>query len=145
MRVAENCAQAALDHGAASVVLVGTCFGGGRVVDALARDSAAARLGERQKFNGGVAFYGTRIDPERLRQVRAPVALMFGAADHLVSAEQISEMRKVATELRATQSLACTVTVFANQPHGFVHQAGAGDADAASDAWFMGLRFIESL
>jgi hypothetical protein len=67
----------------------------------------------------------TRIDPERLRQVSL-MALMFWRKRPSSPPGEIKWLRKVAQEPQETQSLVRNITVFANQPHGFVQPGGAG-------------------
>ena len=96
------------------------------------------------KWVGGVAFYGTRIDPDVLRETKHPLKLIFGSEDPLVSAEQIGALQGVEHELCKT-GIFCDVQVFEGQPHGFVHLNGAGDEDARDAALQSGVDFLMAL
>ncbi|GMP38428.1 hypothetical protein CsSME_00009676 [Camellia sinensis var. sinensis] len=50
------------------------CFGGGRLIDALAQDGGAC-------FGIGVSFYGTRIDPSVVANIKVPVLFTVGDND----------------------------------------------------------------
>ncbi|GMQ03915.1 hypothetical protein CsSME_00049525 [Camellia sinensis var. sinensis] len=49
-------------------------FGGGRLIDALAQDGGAY-------FGIGVSFYGTRIDPSVVANIKVPVLFIVGDND----------------------------------------------------------------
>lgn len=106
------------------VGLLGFCFGGGRVVDALGNSrtdllessaappatycdvrASTASIDEDLllctspptpwAYVCGVAFYGTRIDLSALARVRQPLRLAFAGEDALVPHDFIEEMRSV--------------------------------------------------
>ncbi|CAL5328867.1 unnamed protein product [Camellia sinensis] len=54
--------------------IIGFCFGGGRVINALAQDGGAC-------FGIGVSFYGTRIDPSVVANIEVPVLFIAGDND----------------------------------------------------------------
>ncbi|KAL7205873.1 hypothetical protein ACSBR2_018733 [Camellia fascicularis] len=54
--------------------IIGFCFGGGRVIDALAQDGGAC-------FGVGVLFYGTRIDPSVVANIKVTVLFIVGDND----------------------------------------------------------------
>ncbi|CAL5370915.1 unnamed protein product [Camellia sinensis] len=54
--------------------IIGFCFGGGRLIDALAQDGGAC-------FGIGVSFYGTRIDPSVVANIKVPVLFIVGDND----------------------------------------------------------------
>ncbi|CAL5366193.1 unnamed protein product [Camellia sinensis] len=54
--------------------IIGFCFGGGRLIDALAQDGGAC-------FGIGVSFYGTRIDPSVVANMKVPVLFIVGDND----------------------------------------------------------------
>ena len=109
--------------GAPRIALIGFCYGGGRVVDALGNtrtdllESCAAPpatysdvfasdasidddlldappLPPRPTYTCGVAFYGTRIDLAALARVRQPLLLAFAGDDGLVPPDFIEDMRR---------------------------------------------------
>ena len=124
-----------------------SAWGGGQMVELLASTQPP---GEQRKdplstkWVGGVAFYGTRIDPDVLYKTLHPLKLIFGSEDHLVSAEQIGTLQGVEHEL-CKSGLFCDVQVFKGQPHGFVHLYGAGDTGAREEALQSGVDFLMAL
>ncbi|CAL5376954.1 unnamed protein product [Camellia sinensis] len=54
--------------------IIGFCFGGGRVINALAQDGGVC-------FGIGVSFYGTRIDPSVVANIEVPVLFIVGDND----------------------------------------------------------------
>lgn len=117
--------------GTPRIALLGFCFGGGRVVDALgnARTDLLETCGAppatyvdveaslsiddgdladtpetpppRWTYAAGVAFYGTRIDLAALARVRHPLMLNFAGDDALVPPDAIEEMRGVRARRRS--------------------------------------------
>ncbi|KAJ4758428.1 alpha/beta-Hydrolases superfamily protein [Rhynchospora pubera] len=51
--------------------LIGFCFGGGRLIETLARDT-------NSNFATGVCFYGTKMDPLLCNQIQVPVLFISG-------------------------------------------------------------------
>ncbi|CAL5358510.1 unnamed protein product [Camellia sinensis] len=54
--------------------IIGLCFGGGQLIDALAQDGGAC-------FGIGVSFYGTRIDPSVVANIKVLVLFIVGDND----------------------------------------------------------------
>ncbi|CAL5443458.1 unnamed protein product [Camellia sinensis] len=54
--------------------IIGFCFGGGRLIDALAQEGGAC-------FGIGVSFYGTRIDPYVVANIKVPILFIVGDND----------------------------------------------------------------
>ncbi|CAL5420599.1 unnamed protein product [Camellia sinensis] len=54
--------------------IIGFCFGGGRLIDALTQDGGAC-------FGIGVSFYGTRIDLSVVANIKVPVSFIVGDND----------------------------------------------------------------
>ncbi|CAL5356362.1 unnamed protein product [Camellia sinensis] len=54
--------------------IIGFCFGGGQLIDALAQDGGAC-------FGIGVSFYGTRIDPSVVANIKVLVLFIVGDND----------------------------------------------------------------
>ena len=129
---------AAADHlragdGVTSVELLGFCMGGMQVLKA-----AATR-----RFSHAAAFYGMVRVPEqwvgaRLREPLAsapsvcPTLAVFGGADRWTPAEDVEALRR-AWSARPD----CSVVVYPDAEHGFVHDADrpAHRAADAADAW----------
>ncbi|KAI8007344.1 Agamous-like MADS-box protein AGL65 [Camellia lanceoleosa] len=54
--------------------IIGFCFGGGRLIDTLTQDGGTC-------FGIGVSFYGTRIDPSVIANIKVPVLFIVGDND----------------------------------------------------------------
>ncbi|CAL5415564.1 unnamed protein product [Camellia sinensis] len=54
--------------------IIGFCFGGGQLIDALAQVGGAC-------FGIGVSFYGTRIDPSVVANIKVLVLFIVGDND----------------------------------------------------------------
>lgn len=106
--------------------IIGFCYGGGRVIEALARDQAGY-------FGVGVSFYGTRIDPSIASKVRVPVLFISGDNDPLCP---VSVMRDMETRLGHGSS----VVVFEGRGHGFAHRPMSPEEDEDAEKAFMVMR-----
>ncbi|CAM0955394.1 unnamed protein product [Alopecurus aequalis] len=100
--------------------VVGFCYGGGRLVETLARDADAC-------FCAGVCFYGSRMDASLGAQIAAPVLFVCGDGDSLCPVETVRELERSATGAKAA--------VYAGRGHGFAHRPESleddGDAEDA--------------
>ncbi|POO00170.1 Dienelactone hydrolase [Trema orientale] len=67
--------------------LIGFCFGGGIVIEVLARDQGAY-------FGVGVSFYGTRNYPSLASNVKAPVLFISGDNDPLCPVSLLKNVEK---------------------------------------------------
>ncbi|GMH41785.1 hypothetical protein BSKO_09695 [Bryopsis sp. KO-2023] len=111
-----------------SVGLVGYCYGGGRLTETLAATANGAG------FDAGVAFYGTRIDPEVVKKVVTPVLFLFGETDPLVPLELVEAIKSQSNG---------KVVVFEGRGHGFVHQPSAGDEEDSQKAMEIALAWLK--
>ncbi|XBJ18202.1 carboxymethylenebutenolidase homolog isoform X1 [Triticum dicoccoides] len=108
--------------------VVGFCYGGGRLVETLARDAGAC-------FRAGVCFYGSRMDASLGAQITAPVLFVCGDGDPLCPVETVRELERSARGAKAA--------VYAGRGHGFAHRpesleddGDAEDAFAMMKSWF---------
>ncbi|KQK06102.1 carboxymethylenebutenolidase homolog isoform X1 [Brachypodium distachyon] len=107
--------------------VVGFCYGGGRLVETLARDADSCF------FSAGVCFYGSRMDASLGPRIAAPVLFVCGDGDPLCPVETVRELERGA---------GCRAVVYAGRGHGFAHRpesleddADAEDAFARMKAW----------
>uniref|UniRef100_A0ACD5TFF0 Uncharacterized protein n=1 Tax=Avena sativa TaxID=4498 RepID=A0ACD5TFF0_AVESA len=102
--------------------VVGFCYGGGRLVETLARDAGAGAC-----FCAGVCFYGSRMDASLGARIAAPVLFVCGDGDPLCPVETVRELERQASGARAA--------VYAGRGHGFAHRPESleddGDAEDA--------------
>ena len=103
--------------------LIGFCFGGGRVIEVLARDQGA-------NFGTGVSFYGTRIDPSLAPKVKVPVLFISGDNDPLCSVSLLENVEK--TIGRGTKT-----EIFRGRGHGFVHRPQTPEEDGDAEQAFL--------
>ncbi|KAL4559680.1 hypothetical protein LXL04_031823 [Taraxacum kok-saghyz] len=106
--------------------IVGFCFGGGKVIEVLAEDSAGC-------FGLGVSFYGTRIDPSVASKVKVPVLYITGDEDPLSPVKVLEEIEKENVG-------GSKVVVFKGRGHGFVHRPAAVEDDKDAEEAFAMLR-----
>lgn len=106
--------------------ILGFCYGGGRVVEVLARD-------QNSTFGTGVSFYGTRIDLSAAPNVKVPVIFITGDNDPLCPVDTLIELEK-------TIGKGSRVVVFKGRGHGFVHRPESLEEDADADKAFMIMR-----
>lgn len=129
--VACTCTEYLKDQeGASTVGMVGFCYGGGRLVDVLASDLGGM-------ISAGVSFYGTRIDPDLLGKMGAPVMFIFGEKDPMVEMSLVEKIRERMVEGKGE------VAVFKDRGHGFVHMPQEGDEDDSQKAWEMAHLWLE--
>lgn len=103
--------------------VIGFCYGGGRLVETLARDGDAC-------FSAGVCFYGSRMDASLGARIAAPVLFVCGDGDLLCPVETVRELERRARGAKAV--------VYAGRGHGFAHRPDSleddGDAEDAFTA-----------
>jgi carboxymethylenebutenolidase len=106
--------------------IIGFCYGGGRVIEVLARDQGAC-------FGIGISFYGTRMDPSLASQIMVPVLFISGDNDPLCP---ISVLKDIGTTIgRGSQ-----VLVFGERGHGFAHRPASPEEDGDAEQAFMTMR-----
>lgn len=106
--------------------IIGFCFGGGRVIEVLARDQGAC-------FGTGVSFYGTRMYSSQAANIKVPVLLITGDKDPLCPVV-------VLKELESSIGRGSRVVVFEGRGHGFAHQPESAEEDSDAEQAFMLLR-----
>ncbi|RLM99228.1 hypothetical protein C2845_PM06G20860 [Panicum miliaceum] len=108
--------------------VVGFCYGGARLVEALARDADAESC-----FSAGVCFYGSRMDASLGGRVAAPVLFVCGDGDPLCPVETVRELERRARGARAA--------VYAGWGHGFAHRPQSVEEDADAEDAFNAMRW----
>lgn len=105
--------------------LVGFCYGGGRLVETLARDADADAC-----FSAGICFYGSRMDASLGARIAASVLFVCGDGDPLCPVETVRELERSARGAKAA--------VYAGRGHGFAHRPESLEDDGdAEDAFAM--------
>ncbi|CAN6350928.1 unnamed protein product [Urochloa humidicola] len=107
--------------------VVGFCYGGGRLVETLARDGDGERC-----FSAGVCFYGSRMDASLGGRVAAPVLFVCGDGDPLCPVETVRELERSAGGARAA--------VYAGRGHGFAHRPQSVEEDVDAEDAFNAMR-----
>ncbi|KAJ3707725.1 hypothetical protein LUZ61_011430 [Rhynchospora tenuis] len=101
--------------------LIGFCFGGGRLIETLARDT-------NSNFATGVCFYGTRMDPSLCKPIQVPVLFISGDEDPLCPVSVLEEMER---NIKGAK-----VAVYRGRGHGFAHRPESQEEDKdAEDAF----------
>ncbi|CAI5473642.1 unnamed protein product [Closterium sp. Yama58-4] len=132
---------APVSPGNGRIALLGFCFGGGRLIEALARDGSSGSDGEgltAELFSTGVFFYGTRFDPAIAGSIRVPLLLVAGDSDSLCTTEILQEVaRRVKGGAGAGGEAVEVVTrVYAGRDHAFAHRPKSMEEDEdAEDAF----------
>ncbi|GAB4861468.1 hypothetical protein Ancab_036670 [Ancistrocladus abbreviatus] len=103
--------------------LIGFCFGGGRVVDVLARDQSSL-------FGTGVSFYGTRMDHSAAANVKVPTLFVSGDNDPLCAVNVLREFEKIIGS-------GSKVVIFEGRGHGFAHRPESPEEDADAEESFV--------
>jgi carboxymethylenebutenolidase len=106
--------------------LVGFCFGGGKVIDVLARDQDGY-------FGIGVSFYGTRIDPNVASNIKVPVLFISGDNDPLCPVNVLENIEK-------SIGRGSRLVTFKGRGHGFAHRPQSADEDEDAEKAFMIMR-----
>lgn len=102
--------------------IIGFCFGGGRVIEVLARDQGAC-------FGIGVSFYGTRMDASIASEVQVPVLFISGDNDPLCPVSLLRDMEK-------SIGKGARVVVFTERGHGFAHRPASPEEDGDAEQAF---------
>ncbi|AQK93619.1 Carboxymethylenebutenolidase [Zea mays] len=105
--------------------VIGFCYGGGRLVETLARDAESC-------FSAGVCFYGSRMDASLGDRVAAPVLFVCGDGDPLCPVETVRELEGRARGARAA--------VYAGRGHGFAHRPQSVEEDGDAEDAFNAMR-----
>ncbi|KAL8110183.1 hypothetical protein AgCh_026048 [Apium graveolens] len=106
--------------------VLGFSFGGGRVLDVLARDKDAC-------FGIGVSFYGSRIEPGVAASVKVPVLFIAGDNDELCPVSGLQEIEKNLAE-------GSKVVIYKGRGHGFAHRPESAEEDEDADEAFTVMR-----
>ncbi|XP_030522526.1 carboxymethylenebutenolidase homolog [Rhodamnia argentea] len=106
--------------------VIGFCFGGGRVIDILAKD-------ESNHFSAGVSFYGTRIDRSTACNINVPILFISGDEDPLCP---VSLLRDIENSI----GRGSRVVIFEGRGHGFAHQPNSPDEDKDAEQAFLVMR-----
>lgn len=106
--------------------IIGFCFGGGQVIDVLARDHGVC-------FGTGVSFYGTRIDPSVAANVKAPVLFIAGDNDPLCPVSALEGIKKKVDN-------GSRVLIFRGRGHGFGHRPESPEEDEDAEQAFLVMR-----
>eukprot|EP00210_Caulerpa_lentillifera_P001776 g1706.t1 len=123
-----------------SIGLVGYCYGGGRLTEVLSGDDLPVEL------QTGVAFYGTRINPQNVRNLKVPVLLIFAENDYLVPPQLESksmifacaEMDSLSGELRGK------IEIFPDREHGFAHHGKEEDKEDSERAMIIATAWLNN-
>ncbi|XP_031390599.1 carboxymethylenebutenolidase homolog [Punica granatum] len=105
--------------------IIGFCFGGGRVIEVLAKDQGA-------HFGVGVSFYGTRIDPSLGPKIKAPVLFISGDEDPLCQVSVLEDLHKGIEGSK--------VVIFKGRGHGFAHRPQSPEEDKDAEQAFLIMR-----
>ena len=95
-------------------------------------------------IEGGIAFYGTRIDPGRLAQVRRPLRLFFASQDKLVPPQHRDQLQQAQAILQE-KGVSCDMHVLEGVDHGFVHMASAAGSQRRQEARQAGTEFLNDI
>lgn len=106
--------------------IIGFCFGGGQVIDVLARD-------EGSYFGIGVSFYGTRMNSSVAANVKVPVLFISGDNDTLCPVSNLIDIeKKIGNGSR--------VLIFEGRGHGFAHRPESLEEDEDAEKAFAAMR-----
>ncbi|KAL5558431.1 hypothetical protein UlMin_034642 [Ulmus minor] len=103
--------------------LIGFCFGGGKVIEVLARDQGAY-------FGTGVSFYGTRMDTSLASKVKVPLLLISGDEDPLCP---VSVLKNIESRTDSSSK----VVIFSGRGHGFAHRPESPEEDGDAEQAFL--------
>ncbi|XP_020585280.1 carboxymethylenebutenolidase homolog isoform X2 [Phalaenopsis equestris] len=103
--------------------VIGFCFGGGRLMEALAKNS---------HFRTGICFYGTRINLSLAEFINVPVLFICGDEDPLCPMSLVLEMEKTIEGSKAV--------IFSGRGHGFAHRPESHEDDRDAEDAFNLLR-----
>ncbi|XP_020095946.1 carboxymethylenebutenolidase homolog [Ananas comosus] len=127
----DTCAKWLMDEFAAAGIskklgIIGFCFGGGRLIEALARDY------DCEYFGTGVCFYGTSVDPSLGSRIKAPVLFIAGDNDPLCPLSVLEEIEKKIEGSR--------LAIYLGRKHGFAHRPDSQEEDADAEDAFTAMR-----
>ncbi|ERN00319.1 hypothetical protein AMTRI_Chr01g108410 [Amborella trichopoda] len=105
--------------------IIGFCFGGGRLLETLARD-------ENGYFSTAICFYGTRLDPSLAYNIKIPVFFVVGEKDTLCPVETLREMEKRINGSR--------VVAYSGRGHAFAHRPASPEEDEDAEDAFVIMR-----
>ncbi|CAI7889022.1 unnamed protein product [Closterium sp. NIES-53] len=132
---------APVSPGNGRIALLGFCFGGGRLIEALSRDGSSGSDGDgltAELFSTGVFFYGTRFDPAVAGSIQVPLLLVAGDSDSLCTIETLQEVaRRVKGGAgRGKEEVEVVTRVYAGRGHAFAHRPKSMEEDEdAEDAF----------
>ncbi|CAL5187329.1 unnamed protein product [Lathyrus oleraceus] len=106
--------------------IIGFCFGGGLLLEVLARDEGAC-------FGTGISFYGTRIDPVVASDVKVPVLFILGDSDPFCAVSEIENIQK-------KMDRGSKVVIFPGRGHGFAHRPGSPEEDKDAEKAYVIMR-----
>eukprot|EP00271_Cylindrocystis_brebissonii_P003817 TRINITY_DN1505_c0_g2_i1.p1 TRINITY_DN1505_c0_g2~~TRINITY_DN1505_c0_g2_i1.p1 ORF type:complete len:336 (+),score=60.43 TRINITY_DN1505_c0_g2_i1:266-1273(+) len=108
--------------------VLGFCFGGGRLIETLARD-------DEGRFSAGVFFYGTRFETSLGAKIKVPLLLITGDSDPLCSEEDVRQVAQGVAESK--------VAVFTERGHAFAHHPKTVEEDEdAEEAFIMAKKWL---
>jgi carboxymethylenebutenolidase len=113
--------------------IAGFCYGG--------RTSLVYSL-HNSNLAATVIFYGSpETDVNVLKTLPGPVLGIFGGADQSIPVENVKAFDKALSDAGVTHE----ITIYAGQPHAFVHDAeGIKAGGAQGEAWNEMLAFLEA-
>lgn len=106
--------------------LIGFCFGGGKVIEVLAKD-------QDEHFGIGVSFYGTRMNVSVADDIKVPVLFIAGDNDPLCPVGVLEDVEK-------RIGIGSRVEVFQGRGHGFAHRPESPEEDGDAEHAFTILR-----
>lgn len=118
----------------AKIGITGFCFGG---------TVAFSYVCESKEIKAGVIFYATALPSEdQLRNITAPLLIIYGDQDHAVKPERASQLE---TTLK-TQGKDAKLLMYQGAPHAFFNDDNKQNyrAEAAKDAWEKTADFFNS-
>ncbi|KAI4332141.1 hypothetical protein L6164_017074 [Bauhinia variegata] len=106
--------------------IIGFCFGGGRVLEVLARDQGVS-------FGTGVSFYGTRMNNLATSDIEVPVLFILGDNDPLCPVSQVQNIEKRIGK-------GSKAVIFQGRGHGFAHRPESPEEDMDAEQAFIIMR-----
>lgn len=106
--------------------LIGFCFGGGKVIEVLAKDQGAY-------FGIGVSFYGTRMNVSVASSIKVPVLFISGDDDPLCPVSILEDVEK-------RIGRGSRVEIFQGRGHGFAHRPESPEEDGDAERAFTIMR-----
>ncbi|KAI5059588.1 hypothetical protein GOP47_0025907 [Adiantum capillus-veneris] len=100
--------------------LLGFCFGGGRILEVLAKDS-------EQQYATAVSFYPTRLDETLATRISVPILLISGDKDELCPSDKL---RNIAGQIKGSEA-----RIYPGRGHAFAHCPTSDDDEDAEDAF----------